>query len=166
MQLIHSAARNYFVQRALKHAGRLRSNHAPSRMQNAIRADAPDQECRRPREFSLERVSLVSGQRAVALLARETRSILRVVQPNRARLDPTITLPAAKVAFTLAKKMLGFRYLMNVIPLDASLIKGSHGRPTDRQEDGPVLISSEHGCDGEPIASTTVRDIILQHLFE
>ena len=30
-----------------------------------------------------------------------------------------------------------------MIPLDASLVKGSHGRLTDRADDGPVLISSE-----------------------
>ncbi len=80
--------------------------------------------------------------------------------------DPTITLPAAKVGYTLAKKMLGFRYLMDVIPLDASLIRGSHGRPTGRLDDGPVMISSEGGGDGGPIDATGVRDIILAHLFE
>ncbi len=80
--------------------------------------------------------------------------------------DPAISLPAVKVAYTLAKKMLGFRYLMSVIPLDASLVRGSHGRPTDRLEDGPVLISSERGRDDGPIEATEVRDVILAHLFE
>lgn len=83
--------------------------------------------------------------------------------------DPTITLPAAKVALTLAKKKLGFRYLMNVIPLDASLIKGSHGRPTDRLDDGPLFISSEAALASDvngPIAATAVRDLILRHLFD
>ena len=41
-----------------------------------------------------------------------------------------------------------------------------NGRPTDRLEDGPVMISSEGGGDGEPIDATGVRDIILAHLFE
>ena len=51
-------------------------------------------------------------------------------------------LPKLTVAATLAKKALGFRYLMNVIPLDASLVKGSHGRVTESLDDGPLLISS------------------------
>jgi len=33
--------------------------------------------------------------------------------------------------------MLGMRYLMDVISLDATLVKGSHGRPTERAEEGP-----------------------------
>lgn len=34
------------------------------------------------------------------------------------------------------------RYLMDVVPLDARLIRGSHGRIPDRLADGPVLVSS------------------------
>jgi len=33
-------------------------------------------------------------------------------------------------------RKLGFRALMDVIPLDASLVRGSHGRLTDKTEDG------------------------------
>lgn len=43
----------------------------------------------------------------------------------------------------LLKKKLGFRYLMNAVPLDTALVKGSHGRPAARPEDGPVLICSD-----------------------
>lgn len=86
--------------------------------------------------------------------------------PAELFVDPAITLPAIKVAYTVAKKTLGFRYLMDVIPLDANLVRGSHGRPTDRFEDGPVMISSEPGGDGGPIDAVAVRDLILGHLFE
>lgn len=79
--------------------------------------------------------------------------------------DPALSVPAAKVAWILAKKKLGFRYLMNVIPLDASLVRGSHGRPTDRLEDGPVMISSEHRAAADVVEPTSVSDLILQHLF-
>ena len=75
--------------------------------------------------------------------------------------DPAITLPAAKVAWTLARKALGFRYLMEVIPLDASLIRGSHGRPTDRLDDGPIVMSSERDLVGGVVEPTAVRDLIL-----
>ena len=34
------------------------------------------------------------------------------------------------------------RYLMDVIGLDATVVRGSHGRPTDREEDGPLFITT------------------------
>ena len=80
--------------------------------------------------------------------------------------DPTLPLPQLKVAWTLAKKKLGFRYLMDVIPLDASLVRGSHGRVTDRLDDGPVCISSERtAIRDDVVESTAVRDLMLAHLF-
>jgi predicted AlkP superfamily pyrophosphatase or phosphodiesterase len=45
--------------------------------------------------------------------------------------DPSLTLPKLKIAATLLRKKLGFRTLMEVIPLEASLVKGSHGRVPD-----------------------------------
>jgi len=80
--------------------------------------------------------------------------------------DPKLTLPNVKVAATLAKKALGFRYLMDVIPLDATLVKGSHGRVTESPYDGPVLISSQRDVlQTDVLQSTAVRDLILEHLF-
>ena len=44
-----------------------------------------------------------------------------------------------RAAYCLAKKKLGMRYKMDVIPLDPSLVQGSHGlRPP--AEDGPLII--------------------------
>ena len=81
--------------------------------------------------------------------------------------DPSLTAPKLKVATTLAKKALGFRYLMDVIPLDASLVKGSHGRITESLDDGPLLISSEKsGVKEDTLESTGVRDVILAHLLD
>jgi hypothetical protein len=81
-------------------------------------------------------------------------------------LDPTLRLPKAKIGWRLAKKALGFRYLMDVIPLDASLVKGSHGRPTDDPAAGPLVISSEPGLlpDG-PVDATAVKGLVLDHVF-
>ena len=55
-------------------------------------------------------------------------------------LDPEIKFPMLKIAGFLAKKKLGFRGLMDVIPLDADLVKGSHGRDTVGEEEQPVAI--------------------------
>jgi predicted AlkP superfamily pyrophosphatase or phosphodiesterase len=81
-------------------------------------------------------------------------------------LDPQLRFPKLKIAATLARKALGFRYLMDVIPLDATLVRGSHGRVTDSLDDGPVLISSERGAVEGPVESVAVRDLILSHLFD
>jgi hypothetical protein len=85
--------------------------------------------------------------------------------PAELFLDPALRLPKLQIAATLLKKKLGFRYLLNVIPLDATLVRGSHGRITDRLEDGPVMISSERGALDGPVQATDVRDLILAHLF-
>jgi len=55
---------------------------------------------------------------------------------------------------------------MDVIPLDATLVKGSHGRLVDDAQAGPVFISSTPQLlpDG-PVAATAVKDLILSHVF-
>ncbi len=56
-------------------------------------------------------------------------------------LDPEIAFPKAKIAKFLLKKKLGFRGLLDVIPLDASLVKGSHGRDKVREEEQPIYLT-------------------------
>ena len=81
--------------------------------------------------------------------------------------DPALRLPALRVARRLAQKKLGMRYLMDVVPLDASLIGGSHGRLPARPERGPVWIASEPWSTAEPrarqrvVGATSVRDRLL-----
>src|SRR5205085_7678519 len=72
-------------------------------------------------------------------------------------LDPSLPLPKLTVAWTLAKKAMGFRYLLKVIPLDATLVRGSHGRITDRTGDGPVCLSSEKHALREAIDAADIR---------
>ena len=63
------------------------------------------------------------------------------------------------------RKKLGFRTLLDVIPLDATLVKGSHGRIVDDPAKGPLLMTRQTDLlgDGE-IAATDVHDVILRHL--
>ncbi|MGI4828361.1 MAG: alkaline phosphatase family protein [Janthinobacterium lividum] len=80
-------------------------------------------------------------------------------------LDPSMRFPKVKVGLKLLKKKLGFRYLMDVIPLDAGLVRGSHGRPTTEAANGPLLVTNEPALLGaETIAATDVANIILEHL--
>lgn len=81
-------------------------------------------------------------------------------------LDPALRLPRARVASILARKALGFRTLMNVIPLDAGLVRGSHGRmPPDRGA-APMVATRLRGVlTGTDIDAASVHDLILAHLF-
>jgi predicted AlkP superfamily pyrophosphatase or phosphodiesterase len=88
-------------------------------------------------------------------------------------LDPELKLPQVKVGLKLLKKQLGFRYLMDVIPLEPELVKGSHGTVPTSVEESPVLITSQtslipqtssEGILPPAIPATEVYDLILQTL--
>jgi predicted AlkP superfamily pyrophosphatase or phosphodiesterase len=80
-------------------------------------------------------------------------------------LDPAIRVPPLAIGSRLIRKKLGFRTLLDVIPLDATLVRGSHGRIPDDPAKGPLLISRHEDLlgDGE-LAATDVHDVILRHL--
>ena len=86
--------------------------------------------------------------------------------PVELLLDPSIRVPALTVGWKLAKKSLGFRVLMDVIPLDATLVKGSHGRPgLVETDEGPLFMSKQkHLLPGPPIDSVDVYSLLLAHL--
>jgi predicted AlkP superfamily pyrophosphatase or phosphodiesterase len=62
--------------------------------------------------------------------------------PAELFIDPAICCPQLKVAKFLFKKKLGFRGLLDVIPLEASLVQGSHGRDHVPEDEQPVLIGA------------------------
>jgi predicted AlkP superfamily pyrophosphatase or phosphodiesterase len=76
-------------------------------------------------------------------------------------LDPSIKLPKLKIGYKLLKRKLGFRDLLDVIPLDASLVKGSHGRIDNVRERGPLFIGN---AQNDIVAATEVCGEILAHL--
>lgn len=69
----------------------------------------------------------------------------------------------AKAGYKLLRKKLALRYVMDVIPLDASLVKGSHGSVEIGKEFFPVLITNE-ATGKEKLLATDIYDIIWQHL--
>ena len=78
--------------------------------------------------------------------------------------DPDVRFLKGKVAWKLVQKKLGFRYLMDVIPLDAILVQGSHGVHT-APEEGPLLTTRYADLlDGDMLQPTDVRNVILAHL--
>lgn len=78
--------------------------------------------------------------------------------------DPEIPFVKGAIAWRLLKKILGFRYYMDVIPLDARLVRGSHGRHADRPEEGPVVISSRRVGAADALPMTAIHDLILDML--
>jgi predicted AlkP superfamily pyrophosphatase or phosphodiesterase len=75
--------------------------------------------------------------------------------------DPAIKFPLLKIATKLLKKKLGFRMLMDVIPLDATLVKGSHGITSTEPKEQPVLIASaKNGLSQTTVESTEIFNLI------
>ncbi|GAB3562275.1 alkaline phosphatase family protein [Spirosoma luteolum] len=73
--------------------------------------------------------------------------------PAEMFMDQTNPLIKLKAGYKLARKKLGFRYLMNIISLDATLVKGSHGRTGTPTEYHPVFISRhDAGARLSPVA--------------
>ena len=66
----------------------------------------------------------------------------------------------------LLRKNLGFRMLMDVIPLDAGLVRGSHGRcPADTRE-WPVLLSARRDLLSKPVVDASeVFGILQRHVL-
>lgn len=77
-------------------------------------------------------------------------------------LDPNIKFPLVTVGSKVLKKKLGFRYLMDVIPLDATLVKGAHGRIPESDLDKPLFVADSAINSVETIQPTEVFDLILR----
>jgi len=90
--------------------------------------------------------------------------------PRELFLDPARPLIKAGIAWRLLRKRLGFRALMDVIPLDASLVGGSHGRVEQPEAERPILISDADlgrggPHDAETIDATAIHDLALESIF-
>ncbi len=81
-------------------------------------------------------------------------------------LDPDIPAVKLKILWRLLQKKLGFRMLMNVIPLDAGLVKGSHGRRTVRPAEQPLFLRDRPDASLPPQIDSTDVFGLLQKLME
>jgi len=66
----------------------------------------------------------------------------------------------------LAARKLGFRALLDVIPLDAALVRGSHGLPPASPDVGPLLISDSKDFAVAGVEQTGVKQFLLRRLFQ
>jgi predicted AlkP superfamily pyrophosphatase or phosphodiesterase len=82
-------------------------------------------------------------------------------------IDPALGMPRLKIAWRLLKKKMGFRMLMDVIPLDATLVKGSHGVKPSREAEFPIVIADRPGLlDTKRMAATAVRGLIERSVLD
>jgi predicted AlkP superfamily pyrophosphatase or phosphodiesterase len=79
-------------------------------------------------------------------------------------MNPANPFIKLRAAYKLARKLLGFRYRMDVIPLDATLIKGSHGTLDIGKEYYPVLITNQ-ALSQKEISATDVYSVIWESVF-
>ena len=85
--------------------------------------------------------------------------------PVEMLVDPKDKLVTLKVIWKLLKKKLGFRTVLDIIPLNANLIKGSHGRIPEDKGDYPILISNKKGVDlPEEMQAVDVFSVIKKHV--
>lgn len=76
--------------------------------------------------------------------------------------DPWVML---KIIGKLFKKILGFRMVMDVIPLRPELVKGSHGCIPQEREDYPIFISGKTQSDENgPLPATGVFKELLNQI--
>jgi predicted AlkP superfamily pyrophosphatase or phosphodiesterase len=82
--------------------------------------------------------------------------------PAELFLDPLDPYVRVRAAGALARKKLGMRYRMAVVPLDPSPVRGSHGRLPGTEDEGPLLICSRPDVLREgPVAATDVKALLL-----
>ncbi|WP_411293131.1 alkaline phosphatase family protein [Streptomyces sp. CBMA156] len=84
--------------------------------------------------------------------------------PAELLLDPADRLVGLRVATALARRRLGLRSTLSVIPLDAGHVRGSHGRLPDHPDDGPVLLLSDTTrlpCLRPRYAATDLPELLL-----
>jgi len=78
--------------------------------------------------------------------------------------DPKLWWPKGRALRRLIQKKLGFRTLFDVVPLDASLVRGSHGLPAADPLDRPLLIGEGTAPASGVREMTEVRDLVLAAL--
>jgi len=81
--------------------------------------------------------------------------------------DPALRWPKLQTGWKLARRKLGQRQLLDVIsPSATGLVRGSHGRPTDDPEHGPLVISSEpEMMKSGAVDALDFKALVLDHVF-
>ncbi len=81
-------------------------------------------------------------------------------------LDEQKPLVKLQIGAKLLARRVGFRSLLNVIPLTPHLVRGSHGRLPEHDDDAPVLISTSAAAQLSRLHMTEVADLMLSTIFD
>ncbi len=79
--------------------------------------------------------------------------------------DPRMALSGLRIAGKLLRRKLGLRTLMDVIPLDPSLVRGSHGRVRNGHGLDPVLLVDDSHIEETEVPISQVAAAILSQVF-
>lgn len=77
-------------------------------------------------------------------------------------MDPQDPYVRVKAVSAVARKKLGMRYRMAVVPLDPSPIRGSHGRLPESDDEGPLILCSTPHAFPDRVRATEVKSLLLQ----
>ncbi len=86
--------------------------------------------------------------------------------PAELFIDPKLKMPKLRILRRLAQKKLGFRMLMDVIPLDGDQVRGSHGRLAETDAEKPVLLSTMAEATARVNRLTDIHDYLLAHFSQ
>lgn len=78
--------------------------------------------------------------------------------------DPHRLWPRGLALYRLAQKKLGFRTRFDVVPLDPSLVRGSHGLLATDSADRPLIIGDGAAPATAEVAQVAVRQLVLDAL--
>jgi predicted AlkP superfamily pyrophosphatase or phosphodiesterase len=81
--------------------------------------------------------------------------------PAELFMDPLDPYVRVRAAWYVARKKLGLRYRMAVVPLDPGHVRGSHGRYADDPAHGPLMLCSAAGALPARAAATEVKSLLL-----
>jgi predicted AlkP superfamily pyrophosphatase or phosphodiesterase len=76
--------------------------------------------------------------------------------------DPKLRWPKGRALLRLLQKKLGLRTLFDVVPLDPSLVRGSHGLQARDPLDRPILIADGPSPSEAVLPMQAVHDLVLQ----
>ncbi len=77
-------------------------------------------------------------------------------------IDPELSFPRLKIAGFLLRKKLGLRGLLDVVPLDAGLVKGSHGSDLVTEELWPVVMGLPEKVERPEQIEAALRALVLE----
>jgi predicted AlkP superfamily pyrophosphatase or phosphodiesterase len=84
--------------------------------------------------------------------------------------DPEKKFMMGRIGWKLLCKKMGFRTLLNVIPLNANLVKGSHGAVNVGEDYYPILIQNKEFTTDQKtndlVAPTSICGLILDRVFK